>query len=82
MSTIIGNNLPNIPWEEKPAGCKDILWRYSKNPIIDWNPIPTAGRVYNSAAKDGLHPSLRFTDSTSTDRVTSACLCDINHVPY
>ncbi|MCQ2608216.1 MAG: glycoside hydrolase family 130 protein [Bacteroidales bacterium] len=49
MATIIGNNLPNIPWEEKPAGCKDILWRYSKNPIIDWNPIPTAGRVYNSA---------------------------------
>lgn len=47
--TIIGNELPNIPWEEKPAGCNDVMWRYSGNPIIDWNPIPKAARVYNSA---------------------------------
>ena len=49
MTTIIGNNLPNIPWEAKPAGSNDVLWRYSKNPIVNWNPIPTASRVYNSA---------------------------------
>jgi beta-1,4-mannooligosaccharide/beta-1,4-mannosyl-N-acetylglucosamine phosphorylase len=49
MTTIIGKNLPNIPWESKPAGSSDVMWRFSKNPIIDWNPIPTAGRVYNSA---------------------------------
>lgn len=49
MSAIIGKNLPNIPWENKPQTCSDVMWRYSKNPIIDWNPIPTAGRVYNSA---------------------------------
>jgi beta-1,4-mannooligosaccharide/beta-1,4-mannosyl-N-acetylglucosamine phosphorylase len=47
--TIIGKALPNIPWEPKPAGCTDVMWRYSKNPIIGWNPIPTAARVYNSA---------------------------------
>lgn len=49
MSTIIGNALPTIPWEDKPARCNDVMWRFSKNPIVDWNPIPTAGRVYNSA---------------------------------
>lgn len=48
-NTIIGNALPNIPWEEKPSDCKDVVWRFSGNPIIDWNPIPKAARVYNSA---------------------------------
>lgn len=47
--TIIGKALPNIPWEDKPAGSSDVMWRYSGNPIIDWNPIPKAARVYNSA---------------------------------
>lgn len=49
MTTIIGTNLPNIPWEDKPTGSQSVMWRYSKNPIINWNPIPTAARVYNSA---------------------------------
>jgi beta-1,4-mannooligosaccharide/beta-1,4-mannosyl-N-acetylglucosamine phosphorylase len=49
VKTIIGKSLPNIPWEEKPAGCSDVMWRYSGNPIIGWNPIPKAARVYNSA---------------------------------
>lgn len=48
-NTIIGKALPNIPWEEKPAGCTDVVWRYSGNPVIGWNPIPNAARVYNSA---------------------------------
>ncbi|MGE5798348.1 MAG: glycosylase [Ignavibacteria bacterium] len=47
--TIIGEALPSIPWEEKPSGSNDVLWRYSKNPIIGWNPIPKAARIYNSA---------------------------------
>lgn len=46
---IIGNPLTNIPWEEKPENCNDVMWRFSKNPILDWNPIPKAARVYNSA---------------------------------
>lgn len=47
--TIRGDSLPNIPWENRPEDCRDVVWRYSKNPIIDWNPIPTAGRIFNSA---------------------------------
>jgi beta-1,4-mannooligosaccharide/beta-1,4-mannosyl-N-acetylglucosamine phosphorylase len=42
-------SLPNMPWEEKPAGCTKQLWRYSANPIIDWNPIPDGARAFNSA---------------------------------
>ncbi len=48
-ATIIGNPLPNIPWEDKPKNCIDVVWRFSGNPILDWNPIPKAARIYNSA---------------------------------
>lgn len=42
-------SLPNMPWEDKPDGHNKILWRYSANPIIDWNPIPDGARAFNSA---------------------------------
>jgi len=47
--TIIGQALPNIPWEDRPSGATDVVWRYSGNPILDWNPIPKAARIFNSA---------------------------------
>jgi beta-1,4-mannooligosaccharide/beta-1,4-mannosyl-N-acetylglucosamine phosphorylase len=56
MSKIIGEPLPNMPWQDKPAGCKDPVWRYSNNPIIGRNAIPTSNSVFNSAVipfKDG-----------------------------
>jgi beta-1,4-mannooligosaccharide/beta-1,4-mannosyl-N-acetylglucosamine phosphorylase len=46
---IIGKPLPQIPWQDKPKDCNDVVWRYTKNPIIGWNPIPKAARIYNSA---------------------------------
>lgn len=30
--TIIGERLDNIPWEDKPAGCRDAVWRYTGKP--------------------------------------------------
>ena len=50
MAKIIGKSLPNIPWEEKPQGCTTPVWRYSQNPIIPRNAIPTSNSVFNSAA--------------------------------
>jgi hypothetical protein len=48
--TIKGASLPNIPWEPKPAGLKNqVLWRFSVNPVIGWNPTLSTARVYNSA---------------------------------
>ena len=47
--TILGPSLPNIPWDERPADCDDVVWRHSANPIIGWNPIPCAARIFNSA---------------------------------
>jgi beta-1,4-mannooligosaccharide/beta-1,4-mannosyl-N-acetylglucosamine phosphorylase len=46
---IIGDELPNMPWQERPDNCSDIVWRYSGNPIIDWNPTKNTARVFNSA---------------------------------
>lgn len=31
---IAGNPLPGMPWEERPEGCKNVMWRCSANPII------------------------------------------------
>ena len=41
--------LPNIPWEEKPAGSFDVIWRYSGNPVIPRNLIPSSNSIFNSA---------------------------------
>ena len=31
---IVGAPLPDMPWEDRPEGSKEVLWRYSKNPVI------------------------------------------------
>ncbi|MDR0222649.1 MAG: glycoside hydrolase family 130 protein [Oscillospiraceae bacterium] len=47
---IIGlNSLPNIPWEEKPAGCNEVVRRYSGNPIIKRDQLKCGNSIFNSA---------------------------------
>jgi len=41
--------LPNIPWEDRPAGNTDVVWRYSANPIIPRNLLPRSNSIFNSA---------------------------------
>jgi len=41
--------LPNMPWEERPAGSSEVIWRYSANPIIPRDAIPTSNSIFNSA---------------------------------
>ncbi|MBQ3669475.1 MAG: glycoside hydrolase family 130 protein [Clostridia bacterium] len=49
MAKIIGASLPNIPWQDRPEGCTDVVWRYSMNPIVPRNAIPCANSIFNSA---------------------------------
>ncbi|MCI1956552.1 MAG: glycoside hydrolase family 130 protein [Oscillospiraceae bacterium] len=49
MSRLIGAPLQDIPWQPKPAGCQSPVWRYSANPIIPRDAIPTSNSVFNSA---------------------------------
>ena len=44
-----GQKIPNMPWEDRPAGNTSVIWRYSKNPIIKRNPAPSINRIFNSA---------------------------------
>lgn len=43
------SSIPNIPWENRPAGTRDIVWRYSQNPIIPRDLIPSSNSIFNSA---------------------------------
>ena len=46
-----------IPFEERAASCSDVLWRYSANPVIPRDAIPTSNSIFNSAVvpfRDGF----------------------------
>lgn len=54
-----GISLPNIPWQDKPADCRDVIWRYSENPIIKRDSVMVkkdngyrepSNSIFNSAA--------------------------------
>lgn len=49
MKVINGEIINNIPWEEKPAGCKDVIWRSRNNPIITRDAIKNSNSIFNSA---------------------------------
>ena len=56
MAKIIGKALPNIPWQDRPAGNTEPVWRYTENPIIDRSFVKDANSIFNSAVvpyKDG-----------------------------
>ena len=47
--TVLGPALPEIPWEDRPVGCNDVVWRSANNPVIPRNLIPCANSIFNSA---------------------------------
>lgn len=47
--SIVGSALPNMPWQDRPAGTQDVLWRFQKNPVIPRDLIPTSNSIFNSA---------------------------------
>ena len=46
---IVGQPLPDIPWEQKPAGLREVVWRSERNPIIPRDLIPNTNSIFNSA---------------------------------
>jgi beta-1,4-mannooligosaccharide/beta-1,4-mannosyl-N-acetylglucosamine phosphorylase len=46
---LVGEHLPNIPWQERPASSSDVVWRYSGNPVIPRHATPSIDSIYNSA---------------------------------
>ena len=61
-----------IPWEERPAGCKDVLWRSVANPIIPRDLLPTSNSIFNSAVVpfgDGFAGVFRCDDTNRRMRL-------------
>ena len=48
-TTILGAPLPNLPWQSRPAGSSEVIWRDSRNPIIPRDLLPTSNSIFNSA---------------------------------
>ena len=46
---LVGPNLSNIPWQERPADVRDVVWRYSGNPVIARDAIACSNSIFNSA---------------------------------
>ena len=46
---LLGDSIPNIPWESRNVEENGPIWRYTKNPVIDRNPVRNVGRIFNSA---------------------------------
>ena len=46
---ILAPALPAMPWEEQPVGSLEVVWRYSHNPIIPKDLLPTSNSIFNSA---------------------------------
>lgn len=38
-----------IPWEDRSKDCSDVIWRYSKNPVIKRNQARNSNSIFNSA---------------------------------
>lgn len=45
-----GKKVPNLPWQDKPTDCTDVIWRYDANPIINRDAIISSNSIFNSAA--------------------------------
>ncbi|MCQ2417608.1 MAG: glycoside hydrolase family 130 protein [Oscillospiraceae bacterium] len=60
-----GVSLPHIPWQEKPEGCKDVIWRYQQNPVIERDHLEMSNSIFNSAVvpfEDGFAGVFRVDD--------------------
>ncbi len=76
--TVVGSPLPHIPWEDRPPGCRDVVWRYSGNPIITRDAVPGANSIFNSAVVpfgDGFAGVFRC-DNTARDMQIHAGFSD------
>ena len=90
MAKIIGKSLPNIPWENRPEGCTDVVWRYSANPIVQRDAIPCSNSIFNSAVVpfngefagvfrcDDKRREMRIHSARSKDGIH----WDIDHEPF
>ena len=60
-----GADVRAMPWEDRPAGSSDVLWRSTRNPIVTRDQVPRANSIFNSAVapfEDGFAGVFRVDD--------------------
>ena len=61
-----------FPWQDRPAGSTEIVWRHRGNPVIGRKPMPGVQGIYNSAVVsygDGYAGVFRTEDYTRFPRL-------------
>jgi beta-1,4-mannooligosaccharide/beta-1,4-mannosyl-N-acetylglucosamine phosphorylase len=64
-----GGRAAAIPWEDRPPGIPDVVWRSSRNPIIRRDQLPRSNSIFNSAVvpfEDGFAGVFRVDDRSRT----------------
>ena len=61
--------LPGIPWEDRPTGSSALLWRSSRNPIIERDILPRSNSIFNSAVVsfEGAYAGVFRVDDTTRE---------------
>ena len=80
--TIIGEALPNIPWEDRPPDCDGVVWRSTQNPIIPRDLLPTSNSIFNSAVvpfEDGFAGVFRVDNKKREMNIHSGKSTDAIH---
>jgi beta-1,4-mannooligosaccharide/beta-1,4-mannosyl-N-acetylglucosamine phosphorylase len=49
MAKLLCGSLPQMPWQPRPSGCTDPVWRDSRNPVIARDVQADANSIFNSA---------------------------------
>ncbi len=63
-----------IPWQQRPAGSEELVWRHSGNPVIGRDFAPSVQGIYNSAVVpygDGFAGVFRYEDKRRYPRLHS-----------
>ena len=61
-----------LPWEPRPDGSADLVWRSARNPIITRDAVPAANSIFNSAVApfaDGFAGVFRVDDEVRRFRL-------------
>ncbi len=49
MKLINGISIKNLPWQDRPESCEDVVWRDTRNPIVTRSAIKNSNSIFNSA---------------------------------
>lgn len=67
-----GASSPSFPWQDRPVGSDEVVWRYRGNPVLSRKPRPGIQGIYNSAVTpfgDGYAAVFRTEDHTRFPRL-------------